>query len=302
MASTSPAPIVGAQTAGAQGVSDEAKNRISEPVGTRANNRVECGSDPCIRAGLGADVLEPEAAPLPEPEGYEATMENRAGDGRTAATSGTETNLETHPEVDFNSSLALDSVCASDLADSRKLAGGETINETPNLDSDRPTDRDSSNFGTGDTPGTGSDLAELPAKPGETAEPVLVIPPHVANKPATESAAELPHVAEKTLPKNVLKFATRGKSKQVKPRAKSTTKRATRGKSQKPPKVEDVKASKGTWAFRLRWNSLPGRPVIYVSRVADSTYELIKKGNYEAFKEQLISSYGESALRASNQA
>lgn len=72
---------MGAQTAGAQGVSDEAKNRISEPVGTRANNRVECGSDSCIRAGLGADVLEPEAAPLPEPEGYEKTNSNLRGTG-----------------------------------------------------------------------------------------------------------------------------------------------------------------------------------------------------------------------------
>jgi len=107
-----------------------------------------------------------------------------------------------------------------------------------------------------------------------------------------DDAVGAPHVAMST--------ATRGKSEKVKPRVKSTIKRATRGKSALPPKVEDVKASKGTWAFRLRWNSLPGRPVIYVSRVADSTYELIKKGNYEDFKRQLISSYIESAIRASN--
>lgn len=109
-----------------------------------------------------------------------------------------------------------------------------------------------------------------------------------------DDAVGMPHVAMST--------ATRGKSEKVKPRVKSTIKHATRGKSALPPKVEDVKASKGTWAFRLRWNSLPGRPVIYVSRVADSTYELIKKGNYEDFKQQLISSYIESAIRASNKA
>lgn len=178
----------------------------------------------------------------------------------------------------------------------------DTHYETQNVDTDRTADRGSHRTGNRQLPGDGAELVELPAGDGETAEPVRVNLPHVANKSATESAEELPPVAEKPLPKNVLKFATRGKSKQRKPRAKSTSKLATRGKSEKPPKVEDVKASKGTWAFRLRWNSLPGRPVIYVSRVADSTYELIKKGNYDAFKEQLISSYSESALRARNQA
>lgn len=176
----------------------------------------------------------------------------------------------------------------------------ETLGAGITLDSgDRIDDLDSEQSGAD----RGFESVESDAvEPGKAADSVRVNLPHVANKSTTKAAEDLPHVAEKPLPKNVLKFTTRGKSKHRKPRAKSTTKLATRGKSEKPPKVEDVKASKGTWAFRLRWNSLPGRPVIYVSRVADSTYELIKKGNYDAFKEQLISSYGESAFRASNQA
>jgi len=71
---------------------------------------------------------------------------------------------------------------------------------------------------------------------------------------------------------------------------------ATRGKSR--PTVEAVKSSKGTWQFRLRWNSEPGRPVHYVLTVADSTYEIIRKGNYEGYKKALIADYEASAVSA----
>lgn len=71
---------------------------------------------------------------------------------------------------------------------------------------------------------------------------------------------------------------------------------ATRGKSR--PVVEAVKASKGTWQFRLRWNSEPGRPVHYVATVADSTYEMIRKGDYEGYKKALIADYEASAVSA----
>lgn len=71
---------------------------------------------------------------------------------------------------------------------------------------------------------------------------------------------------------------------------------ATRGKSR--PVVEAVKSSKGTWQFRLRWNSEPGRPVHYVATVADSTYEIIRKGDYEGYKKALIADYEASAISA----
>lgn len=86
--------------------------------------------------------------------------------------------------------------------------------------------------------------------------------------------------------------ATRGKSPVT--ITKQTV--ATRGKSR--PVVEAVKASKGTWQFRLRWNSEPGRPVYYVATVADSTYEMIRKGDYEGYKKALIADYEASAVSA----
>lgn len=91
--------------------------------------------------------------------------------------------------------------------------------------------------------------------------------------------------------KSTSKRATRGKSAKRKLSARAAEKLATRGKSVKPPVVEDVKASKGTWAFRLRWNSLPDRPVEYVRRVTDSVHALIREEKYEEFKEQLIRNY-----------
>ena len=67
------------------------------------------------------------------------------------------------------------------------------------------------------------------------------------------------------------------------------------------PYIEAVKASKGTWAFRLRWyeNGARVKP-IYISRVADSVYEIIRRGDYEAFKKQLIGSHSAGAVRASH--
>lgn len=115
------------------------------------------------------------------------------------------------------------------------------------------------------------------------------------------TVANLPHVADSSKVVSLQEFATRGKSKGRKVPVKSTSNRATRGKlSDRPPKVEAVKNSKGTWAFRLRWNSLPGRPVAYVTFVSDAVYELIKSGDYDAFKEQLITNYNAKALRANH--
>jgi len=121
-------------------------------------------------------------------------------------------------------------------------------------------------------------------------------------KVADQSVAvnEVPHVAEKPAAKNVLPFATRGKSSKPKPSLKSKSKSATRGKS--APVVEAGKGSKGTWQFRLRWNSEPGRPVIYVATVTDAVYDLIRKGDYDAYKRSIIASYEARTVSASHTA
>lgn len=65
-------------------------------------------------------------------------------------------------------------------------------------------------------------------------------------------------------------------------------------------RVEHVKPSKGTWAFRIRWTDADGnRPVVYVSRVNDQLFKSItgSKTTYAAFKKQLISSYLSRAVR-----
>jgi hypothetical protein len=69
------------------------------------------------------------------------------------------------------------------------------------------------------------------------------------------------------------------------------------------PYIEPVKASKGTWAFRIRWRE-DGRRVkpIYISRVSDAVYEMIREGDYDSFKEQLIASHMPGAVRAGNRA
>lgn len=65
--------------------------------------------------------------------------------------------------------------------------------------------------------------------------------------------------------------------------------------------VEAVKASKGTWAFRVRERVAGKRmPPVYVTRVADSIYEMIREGDYEQFKKQLVANYGARAVRASH--
>lgn len=80
-----------------------------------------------------------------------------------------------------------------------------------------------------------------------------------------------------SLPESINTVATRGE-------------KIPKNKLNKSPVVEAVKASKGTWAFRLRWNSLPNRPVEYITRVTDATYNLITadKETYERYKRQIL--------------
>jgi len=96
-----------------------------------------------------------------------------------------------------------------------------------------------------------------------------------------------PHVAKKKRRES----ATRGKAAKVVDLAAERNKRlssqghspATRGQTLRKnqprvakgqPYIEAVKASKGTWAFRLRWYE-DGRRVkpVYISRVSDAVYE-----------------------------
>jgi hypothetical protein len=125
-----------------------------------------------------------------------------------------------------------------------------------------------------------------------------------------------PHVAKKKRRKT----ATRGQSADVVNLAAVRAKRqktqqaelATRGQKligKKTRKgagnwyVEPVKASAGTWAFRLRRRE-DGRRVkpIYISRVSDAVYQMIREGDYDSFKEQLVASHMPGAVRAGHRA
>lgn len=158
-------------------------------------------------------------------------------------------------------------------------------------------------------------VPDLPQDLPQTA-PVAVpqTPAPVANLDAPEFATDNPPVAQAESPtggepmansENVLPFTKPVKSKGKRPTG-GTRKRAVKAalsgtKTDAPPAVEAGKQSKGTWAFRLRWNRLPGRPIHYVSRVSDAVYELIRKDadTYENFKAQLIRNYEQRAIRAS---
>lgn len=139
-----------------------------------------------------------------------------------------------------------------------------------------------------DSPDNRSKLAELPAQSIET----------------TDSLTEVPHVASQAEIINFADFATRGKKNQ-KPVSSFDSASATCGKKPVPHvasgrwQVDYVRASENTYAFRLRWaeGKKRGTP-IYVSRVSITVFQMIRKGNYDAFKKQLISSHCESTLPA----
>ena len=101
---------------------------------------------------------------------------------------------------------------------------------------------------------------------------------------------ELPHVAKTP---SLVRIPTRGKVETPKPHVAI--------QSDRPPVVEAVKASAKTWAFRLRWNSLPGRPAQYISRVTDTTYNLLteNKEAYGRYKKQLVAIH-QGTVRAGN--
>lgn len=125
--------------------------------------------------------------------------------------------------------------------------------------------------------------------------------PRVAKKKRRESATrgqaaevvDLAAVRDKRQKTQQAELATRGK--------KLVSKKTRKGAGNWY--VEPVKASAGTWAFRLRRREDGARSKpIYVSRVTNAVYEMIREGDYERFKEQLIASHGASAIRARNRA
>ena len=134
------------------------------------------------------------------------------------------------------------------------------------------------------------------------------LPDRAANPVVREPVKLAPHVAVTKLPPvanlgTVVTFKPRVASVAPKTPLAATVKSATRGKKRVvPPVVECGKASKNTWAFRFRWNSLEGRPVHYISRVTDEVYQAITQDKeiYGQYKAQLRRIYESGTLRASN--
>ena len=94
----------------------------------------------------------------------------------------------------------------------------------------------------------------------------------------------------KPLPANVLPFATK---------ARPTTRGRRKKEGDQATRVDYVKVSKNTWAFRIRWREGEQEPAVYVSRVDDKRFKSITKGKvrYAAFKKQLISSFLSRTVR-----
>jgi len=138
--------------------------------------------------------------------------------------------------------------------------------------------------------------APLPLNRHSVAEQVLPLnDDSVAEQVSTENShsakvVDLATERDKRLQTQQHSFATRGK--------KSLRKNLPLDAGGKPY-LEAVKASKGTWVFRLRRSEKGKRtPPIYLDRVSDEIYEFIRKGDYESFKKQLIETHTASALRA----
>lgn len=108
----------------------------------------------------------------------------------------------------------------------------------------------------------------------------------------------LPPVASEVVeskPDTPTPIATKTTAEVVAPATRGKAKLATRGKKKakavRPPAVDCVKVSKNTYAFRFRFNSLPGRPVEYVVWVSEQVYKEITSDPviYEQYKAQLQS-------------
>src|SRR5262245_10150945 len=146
---------------------------------------------------------------------------------------------------------------------------------------------------TGDTDSAGGDQAD---KSGSANLRYPIPPaqekPPIENKEFTDDKCrDSTLILAKPNPINVVPFPTKTKRGRKKKSTDATL------------QVDYVKASKNTWAFRIRWTESDGqRPVIYVSRVSDKLFNLITKGKvrYAQFKKQLIASYKSRTVRESD--
>jgi len=125
--------------------------------------------------------------------------------------------------------------------------------------------------------------------------------PRVAKKSSRKSATR-----GKTVPMDEIAAWKANRQKTQQPELATRGKKLVSKKTRKGIgewRVDAVKASAGTWAFRLRRreNGVRSKP-IYVSRVANAVYEMIREEDYDSFKEQLIASHMPGTVRASNRA
>lgn len=131
-------------------------------------------------------------------------------------------------------------------------------------------------------------------------------PPHVAKKKtATRGKKDAQKNSHTWQPEKVTNINERLAKRQKTQQPETATRggKLVAKKTKKgigPWRVDAVKASAGTWAFRLR-RYVDGKRTtpIYVSRVTDAVYEMIRAENYEQTKEQLISNHVQGAVRAS---
>ena len=126
--------------------------------------------------------------------------------------------------------------------------------------------------------------------------------PRIAKKPITASVVSLSAERAKRIKTQRHSIATRGQSP-IATRGQDGLRKAQPRVAIGKAYIEAVGASVGTMAFRLRWRENGKRQLpIYVSRVSMEVYEMIKGGDYEAFKQQLVSSHSASPVRASHTA
>jgi hypothetical protein len=142
----------------------------------------------------------------------------------------------------------------------------------------------------------GEQAARIRPDPLPAPAPAQTSPSIEDEKPETSghSAPDFGVSAEGESPDNVVRFP-----------APAMT--SARGRPKKDGndalRVDYVKASRNTWAFRIRWKEADGRePAVYVSRVNDKLFNSITKGKvrYAAFKKQLVFSYLSRAVRQSD--
>lgn len=130
----------------------------------------------------------------------------------------------------------------------------------------------------------------LPMQPTttETRPQSAPSPQEVVEQPAPQVAAPQPEPEPEPQP---IAAPANPPTDTPPPNARRRGRPATKAKTT-TPYVEAVKVSKGTWAFRLRWKyANDDRPIVYVDRVSDDVYELIRKEYYADYKKSIRLNY-----------